>query len=115
MPVSKPLSLGLALLFLSLAALTVESVLPGSEMLRHAREAEPSIPGAAAGMPGQGAEPRLRTGGLIEAGPASIHGPEEGLLPTEDKRRSALRERAARFLRRCEAEIAWRFGRVAAR
>jgi hypothetical protein len=43
-----------------------------------------------------------------------MHGSDQASLPGEKDRRSAIRERALRLMQRFEAEVVWRFGRVAA-
>lgn len=113
MPACKPVPLLLALLLLVYAPLLDTRMAPGRDL--QLRDSEIGLAHIVSAMPVRLDDIPQRPLDGVEAAPEVTPNLDSVPSLADEDRRNAIRERAVRLLHRFEAEIAWRFGRVAAR
>ncbi len=112
MPACRPICLALSLVF---PALGGASPLPGSDPHWHSADEEIVPADLIAGTSPQTDEIVVTSIEQAQLAPEAMPEPDRPGQSAENDRRAGIREWAARLVRRCEAEINWRYGRIAAR
>ena len=115
MPACRPIVLALKLLLLVSPALSGASPSPGSDP-QPPSAAEQIVPAdLIAGTFPQSDEIVVSSIEQAQLAHEAMPDPDRPGQSGEKDRRAGIREWAVRLVRRCEADIAWRYGRVAAR